>query len=86
VADARLSPKSVARDMFEKSMTFVEYVGHYQLAQLVRELSVVLEVSGQQWANHLHAKHGDALSEVLGTELCAVFDDAIHRFSPARSG
>jgi superfamily II RNA helicase len=33
VEDARLSPKSVARDMFEKSMTFVEYVGHYQLAR-----------------------------------------------------
>ena len=26
VEDARLSPKSVARDMFERSMTFVEYV------------------------------------------------------------
>ena len=33
VADARLSPKSVARDMFARSMTFVEYVGHYQLAR-----------------------------------------------------
>jgi hypothetical protein len=33
VEDARLSPKSVARDMFEKSMTFVEYVSHYQLAR-----------------------------------------------------
>ncbi|HWM59983.1 MAG TPA: DUF3516 domain-containing protein [Pseudonocardia sp.] len=33
VEDARLSPKSVARDMFEKSMTFVEYVAHYQLAR-----------------------------------------------------
>jgi hypothetical protein len=33
VEDARLSPKSVARDMFERSMTFVEYVGHYQLAR-----------------------------------------------------
>ena len=33
VADARLSPKSVARDMFEKSMTFVEYVGFYGLAR-----------------------------------------------------
>ena len=31
--DARLSPKSVARDMFERSMTFVEYVSHYQLAR-----------------------------------------------------
>jgi Domain of unknown function (DUF3516) len=33
VEDARLSPKSVARDMFERSMTFVEYVSHYQLAR-----------------------------------------------------
>jgi len=33
VADARLSPKSVARDMSERAMTFVEYVGHYQLAR-----------------------------------------------------
>jgi superfamily II RNA helicase len=33
VEDAHLSPKSVARDMFEKSMTFVEYVGHYGLAR-----------------------------------------------------
>jgi superfamily II RNA helicase len=33
VADARLSPKSVARDMSERAMTFVEYVGYYQLAR-----------------------------------------------------
>ena len=33
VEDARLSPKSVARDMFERSLTFVEYVGFYQLAR-----------------------------------------------------
>ncbi len=33
VADARLSPKSVVRDMFSRSMTFVEYIGHYQLAR-----------------------------------------------------
>ena len=33
VADEQLSPKSVARDLFERSMTFVEYVGHYQLAR-----------------------------------------------------
>jgi hypothetical protein len=33
VADARLSPKSVVRDMSERAMTFVEYIGHYQLAR-----------------------------------------------------
>jgi superfamily II RNA helicase len=33
VADHHLSPKSVARDMFERAMTFVEYVSFYQLAR-----------------------------------------------------
>ncbi|MPZ28572.1 MAG: DUF3516 domain-containing protein [Micromonosporaceae bacterium] len=33
VADHQLSPKSVARDMFERAMTFVEYVSFYQLAR-----------------------------------------------------
>jgi hypothetical protein len=31
VADHELSPKSVARDMYERAMTFVEYVGFYGL-------------------------------------------------------
>ncbi|MDQ1727812.1 MAG: hypothetical protein QOK14_1857, partial [Frankiaceae bacterium] len=31
VADSILRPKSVARDLFERAMTFVEYVGFYQL-------------------------------------------------------
>ncbi|HEU0088073.1 MAG TPA: DUF3516 domain-containing protein [Pseudonocardiaceae bacterium] len=33
VADHRLSPKSVARDLAERSMTFTEYVGYYGLAR-----------------------------------------------------
>ncbi|MEN3309172.1 MAG: hypothetical protein V7603_5374 [Micromonosporaceae bacterium] len=33
VADHELAPKSVARDMYERAMTFVEYVGHYGLAR-----------------------------------------------------
>ncbi|CAN5156994.1 DEAD/DEAH box helicase [soil metagenome] len=33
VADYELSPKSVAREMSEQAMTFVEYVGHYRLAR-----------------------------------------------------
>jgi hypothetical protein len=33
VADHELRPKSVARDMFERAMTFVEYVGFYGLAR-----------------------------------------------------
>jgi hypothetical protein len=33
VGDYELSPKSVARDMYERAMTFVEYVGFYGLAR-----------------------------------------------------
>ncbi len=33
VADHRLAPKSVARDMYERAMTFTEYVGFYGLAR-----------------------------------------------------
>ncbi|MBB5804525.1 superfamily II RNA helicase [Saccharothrix ecbatanensis] len=33
VADHHLSPKSVVRDMFERAMTFTEYVSYYQLAR-----------------------------------------------------
>jgi superfamily II RNA helicase len=33
VADHQLAPKSVARDMYERAMTFVEYVGFYGLAR-----------------------------------------------------
>ena len=33
VADHELSPKSVARDMFERAMNFTEYVGYYGLTR-----------------------------------------------------
>ncbi len=33
IGDYQLSPKSVARDMYERAMTFVEYVGFYGLAR-----------------------------------------------------
>ncbi|RJQ72278.1 DUF3516 domain-containing protein [Pseudonocardiaceae bacterium YIM PH 21723] len=33
VGDYQLSPKSVARDMFERAMTFTEYISFYQLSR-----------------------------------------------------
>ena len=33
VGDFELSPKSVVRDLFEKAMTFADYINHYQLAR-----------------------------------------------------
>ena len=55
VADHALSPKSVARDLYERAMTFVEFVGHYGLARsegvplaqmAIRGLSKILEEKG----------------------------------------
>lgn len=43
IRDVELRPKAVVRDMFEKAMSFTEYVSHYQLARseglLLRYLS-----------------------------------------------
>jgi hypothetical protein len=33
VADHNIKPKSVARDMFERAMTFTDFIGHYGLAR-----------------------------------------------------
>ena len=33
MGDHNIRPKSVARDLFERAMTFAEYVGHYGLAR-----------------------------------------------------
>jgi len=49
VADHRLSPKSVARDLAERAMTFTEYVGFYGLARseglVLRYLADAYQVS-----------------------------------------
>jgi superfamily II RNA helicase len=34
VADHRLSPKSIARDLYERAMTFAEFVGFYELSRV----------------------------------------------------
>jgi superfamily II RNA helicase len=33
VADHQVEPKSVARDLYERAMTFADYIGHYTLAR-----------------------------------------------------
>jgi superfamily II RNA helicase len=46
VADHQLSPKSVVRDMYERAMTFTEYIGFYGLA---RSEGVVLRYLAQAY-------------------------------------
>jgi superfamily II RNA helicase len=63
VEDAHLSPKSVARDMFEKSMTFVEYIGHYGLA---RSEGLVLRYLADAYRALRQTVPDDAKTEELG--------------------
>jgi superfamily II RNA helicase len=46
VVDHQIAPKSVVRDMFERAMTFIEYIGFYGLS---RSEGVVLRYLAQAW-------------------------------------
>ncbi len=63
VADSRLSPKSVVRDLFEKGMTFVEYVGFYGLA---RSEGLVLRYLADAYRALRQTVPDDAKTEELG--------------------
>ncbi|MFD7657381.1 DEAD/DEAH box helicase [Actinosynnema sp. NPDC059797] len=63
VADHHLSPKSVVRDMFERSMTFAEYVSHYQLA---RSEGLVLRYLADAYKALRQTVPEDAKTEELG--------------------
>ena len=63
VADHELKPKSVARDLFERSMTFVEYVGFYQLA---RSEGLVLRYLADAYKALRQTVPEDARTEELG--------------------
>jgi superfamily II RNA helicase len=62
IDDHRLSPKSVARDLSERAMTFVEYVGYYGLA---RSEGLVLRYLADAYKALLRAVPPEARSEEL---------------------
>ncbi|GAA1351361.1 DEAD/DEAH box helicase [Saccharothrix algeriensis] len=62
VADHHLSPKSVVRDMYERAMTFAEYVSHYQLA---RSEGLVLRYLADAYKALRQTVPGDAKTEEL---------------------
>ncbi|MFI9818652.1 DEAD/DEAH box helicase [Saccharothrix variisporea] len=62
VADHHLSPKSVVRDMFERAMTFAEYVSYYQLA---RSEGLVLRYLADAYKALRQTVPGDAKTEEL---------------------
>ncbi len=63
VADYELAPKSVVRDMFERAMTFTEYVGFYGLA---RSEGLVLRYLADAYRALRQTVPAEARTEELG--------------------
>jgi superfamily II RNA helicase len=80
VLDHHLSPKSVARDLSERAMTFVEYVGYYQLARseglLLRYLADAYKALRQTVPEAQRTEELTDLTEWLG-ELVRQVDSSL---------
>ncbi|MGA8116003.1 MAG: DUF3516 domain-containing protein [Actinocatenispora sp.] len=80
VADHHLSPKSVVRDMYERAMTFTEYVGEYRLARsegiLLRYLADAYKALRQTVPDSARTEELTDLVEWLG-ELVRQVDSSL---------
>ncbi|MBP2477786.1 superfamily II RNA helicase [Crossiella equi] len=80
VADHELSPKSVVRDMYERAMTFVDYVAFYQLARseglVLRYLADVYKALRQTVPDEAKTEELTDLIEWLG-ELVRQVDSSL---------
>ncbi|MGQ0479653.1 MAG: DEAD/DEAH box helicase [Pseudonocardia sp.] len=80
VGDFQLSPKSVARDLYERSMTFVEYVGHYGLARseglMLRYLTDAYKAMRQTVPEEARTQELADLIELMG-ELIREVDSSL---------
>jgi len=80
VADTQPSPKSVVRDMYERAMNFVEYVGFYRLARseglVLRYLTQVYDSLRQTVPDHAKTEPLADLIEWLG-ELVRQVDSSL---------
>ena len=78
--DHELSPKSVARDLSERAMTFVEYVGYYGLARseglVLRYLADAYKALRQTVPDEARTEEVDDLTEWLG-ELVRQVDSSL---------
>ncbi|AEH08977.1 DEAD/DEAH box helicase [Candidatus Protofrankia datiscae] len=80
VADHELAPKSVVRDMYERAMTFAEYIGFYGLARceglLLRYLSDAYRALRQTVPEEARTEELTDLTEWLG-ELVRQIDSSL---------
>lgn len=90
VADHPLAPKSVARDMFERAMNFVEFVGHYSLARseglVLRYLADAYRAMRQTLPAHVRTDDVEDLVEWLGETVRQIDSSLLEEWERLRSG
>ena len=90
VADYELRPKSVVRDMFERAMNFVEYVGFYNLARsegiVLRYLADAYRTLRQSLPEAAHTEELDDIVEWLGELVRQVDSSLLDEWEQLRAG
>ena len=90
VADYELSPKGVARDMFERALTFTEYVGFYGLARseglVLRYLADAYKALRQTVPDEAKTEELSDLIEWLGEIVRQVDSSLLDEWERLRDG
>ncbi len=90
VADYALRPKSVVRDMFERAMNFVEFVGFYQLARseglVLRYLADAYRTLRQTVPDSARTEELDDIIEWLGEMVRQVDSSLLDEWEQLRAG
>jgi hypothetical protein len=90
VADYEMRPKSVVRDMFERAMNFVEYVGFYQLARseglVLRYLADAYRTLRQTVPEAARTEELDDIIEWLGELVRQVDSSLLDEWEQLRAG
>jgi superfamily II RNA helicase len=89
VGDYELAPKSIARDMYERAMTFVEYVGFYGLARseglVLRYLADAYKALDRTVPDALRTDELTDLTEWLGELVRQVDSSLLDEWEQLRS-
>jgi len=89
VADFELSPKSVARDMYERAMTFTEYIAFYGLSRseglVLRYLADAYKALRQTVPEQARTDEVDDLTEWLGELVRQVDSSLLEEWEALRS-
>jgi len=90
VADYALRPKSVVRDMFERAMNFVEFVGFYQLARseglVLRYLADAYRTLRQTVPDSARTEELEDIIEWLGEMVRQVDSSLLDEWEQLRAG